>query len=259
MSALPVAHPWFRRDRIDDRLTRIVEPHVHEFLQGNSWWLAGRDRDLVVDAGLGVASMRAELPELFAREPVLVITHAHLDHMGSAHEFTERWAHAGEPVAAPLGRSLVGRRLAEELGLRLDRHGPVPELFLTARPHEEFDAEAHRLAAVEPSATLADGDVIDLGDRELVTLHLPGHTPGSLALFEPAAGALFSGDVVYDDVLLDDLHGSDRAAYAESLRRLLRLPIRTVYPGHGGPFGAARLREIVEAQLRAWGEVRGPS
>ena len=41
--------------------------------------------------------------------------------------------------------------------------------------------------------------MVDPGGRPLTVLHLPGHSPGSIALFDPADGTLFSGDVVYDD------------------------------------------------------------
>jgi glyoxylase-like metal-dependent hydrolase (beta-lactamase superfamily II) len=57
-----VAVPWFRRRWVSARLTRIEEPFV--------------------DTGLGIASLRSELPELFERSPMVVLTHAHLDHIG---------------------------------------------------------------------------------------------------------------------------------------------------------------------------------
>ena len=75
MTRLPTRSPWFRVEPVTDVLTRIDEPHVHELLRANIWHLRGRERDLVVDAGLGVASLREHVPALFERDPVLVLTH----------------------------------------------------------------------------------------------------------------------------------------------------------------------------------------
>src|SRR5690242_20659514 len=100
--ALPVAERWYQVTRITDDLAVITEPHVHPLLRANIWHLRGRDRDLVVDAGLGVAPLRPALPELFARDPILVVTHAHLDHMGAAAEFERVYAHPFEPLHDPL-------------------------------------------------------------------------------------------------------------------------------------------------------------
>lgn len=80
-------------------------------------------------------------------------------------------------------------------------------------------------------------------------LHLPGHTPGSVALLEEHTGTLCSGDVVYDGHLLDDLPESDPAAYRRSLEVLARLDVAVVHPGHGRSFDRARLRHIVTRHL----------
>jgi glyoxylase-like metal-dependent hydrolase (beta-lactamase superfamily II) len=91
--------------------------------------------------------------------------------------------------------------------------------------------------------------VIDLGNRHFEVLHLPGHSPGSIGLWEAATGTLFSGDAVYDGPLLDALPHSDRAAYARTMERLLALPVNVVHAGHDPSFGRERLKELVRAYL----------
>ena len=90
---------------------------------------------------------------------------------------------------------------------------------------------------------------MELGDRTLEVIHLPGHSPGSIALYEPVSQELYAGDVVYDGALLDTLPGSDREAYAASAHRLLHLPVRIVYPGHHKPFDGDYLRELLAGYL----------
>lgn len=242
---LPVRSPWFRFTALDERTTLIEEPHVRALLRANAWHLRGPGRDLLVDCGLGVSALAPLLRERFGREPVLVLTHAHLDHMGSAHEFSQVWAHPLERVDDPAPGSLHGPVLAAQLGLV----ETLPPVLLTARPHGDFDLETYQVRPATLTRPLADGDHLDLGDHALTVLHLPGHSPGSIALFDASDGTLFSGDVIYDDVLLDSLPGSDTGQYARSLRRLRTLPVRLTRPGHGGSFGRDRLHHLIDDYL----------
>ena len=98
---------------------------------------------------------------------------------------------------------------------------------------------------------LVDGDVIDLGDRAFEVLHLPGHSPGSIGLWDERSGVLFSGDAVYDGPLLDELDGSDIAAYVATMARLRELPVTVVHGGHEPSFGRARLVELCDDYLRS--------
>jgi glyoxylase-like metal-dependent hydrolase (beta-lactamase superfamily II) len=97
---------------------------------------------------------------------------------------------------------------------------------------------------------LEEGDVVDLGDRSFEVLHLPGHSPGSIGLWEAATGILFSGDAVYDGPLLDELDGCcDIDAYVATMRRLWDLPVTVVHGGHEPSFGRARLVAICDDYL----------
>ncbi|WP_028924052.1 MBL fold metallo-hydrolase [Pseudonocardia acaciae] len=248
--SLPVAEEWFRAVRVDDAITVIDEPHVHPFLRANIWHIRGSTGDVVIDCGLGVVPLRPAFPELLGGDPTLLLTHAHLDHMGSAHEFDSRWAHPLEPVAAPLPGTLDARALAATLGMGPVTDPSMPELFIDAVPFESYRPGDYRLRPAAATRALSDGMRIDLGDRALSVLHLPGHTPGSVAFYDEQNAALFSGDVIYDDELLDELEGSSVPDYLSSLARLRELPIDTVHPGHGPSFDGGRLHELIDAYTR---------
>lgn len=254
-TTLPTARQWYRTRAINDHLSRVDEPHVHGFLQANIWHLQGSERDLVVDAGLGVASLRRHLPALFANDPILVVTHAHLDHAGSAHEFEDRRMHPSELGRGAVKASLYSEELVKMLGFEsADEDGdvpPLPELLVDALPDEDYRPQDYTVPDVVVTTPLEHGDTIDLGDRELRVLHLPGHTPGSLCLYEDATGVLFSGDVIYDDLLLDELVESDIDSYVTSMRALRELSPSIVYPGHGDPFGNERMHQIVDNYLHS--------
>ncbi|MEO1061848.1 MAG: MBL fold metallo-hydrolase [Actinomycetota bacterium] len=103
LAGLPVADPWFATERVGDDITRIDEPHVHPLLRCNVWHVAGRDRDLVVDTALGLASLRSVVEEVTDRPLLAVATHAHSDHVGGMHEFDERAIHPAEAEAIAEG------------------------------------------------------------------------------------------------------------------------------------------------------------
>ena len=106
---LPIADRWFDRKRIDDEITLLWEPHVDPLLRCNIWHVRGRDRDAMIDSGLGIASLKAAADDLLQKEVVAVATHVHYDHVGGLHEFDNRVMHRieapemadyGEPVAS---------------------------------------------------------------------------------------------------------------------------------------------------------------
>ena len=95
--------------------------------------------------------------------------------------------------------------------------------------------------------------MIDLGNRRFTALHLPGHSPGSMGLLDQTDGLFFTGDAIYDDRLVDDLPGSDIAAYVATMERLRHLDVSLACGGHGPTFNRARLRQIAENYLRQRG------
>ena len=245
--SLPIAHSWYVARPVDPVTTVLSEPHVDPLVQANMWHVRGRDRDLLVDSGLGISPLRSARPELFARDPLLVLTHAHLDHMGGAHEFTEVCAHPTEQVSQPAPGSLRGPTLAAQLGL--DPNETTSELLIDALPHPGYDPDSYRLRPALVTRDLTEGHLVDIGDRTLTTLHLPGHSPGSIALFDEHSGTLFSGDVIYDGKLLDTLTGSNINDYVMTMARLRELDARTIHPGHGASFTTQRLHQLIDTYI----------
>jgi glyoxylase-like metal-dependent hydrolase (beta-lactamase superfamily II) len=251
---LRVADRWFEITEAGDAVFRITEPHVHAYVRSNAWLVRGSGAHLLVDSGLGVGRLPDELGELLDRPVIAVATHAHFDHFGGLAEFADRAAHPDDLDVIESAGDYVTLTASTYPAALLDEFEaaglPVPELLVDALPFAGFEPGEFRTPPASITRPLADGDVLDLGGRSFAVLHAPGHSPGSICLWEAASGTLISGDVIVDgEPLLDELPRSSPADFAASLRRLAELPMVNVYAGHGPVFGRARAQEIITDYL----------
>ena len=253
---LRIAGRWFETRRIDDDLTLITEPHVDPYIRCNIWHVRGGERDLLIDTGLGIASLKALVDAEFARPVTALATHTHYDHSGGMHEFAERIVHRAEAGALAAGAgfaALLLEKLDPDIlaAIRATGYDFAGDL-LAALPHEGYDPALYAVRAAPATRIVEEGDIVAAGRRRFEVLHLPGHSPGQIGLWEAATGVLFSGDAIYDGALVAGFPGGDVPAYRATLERLMRLPVRVVHAGHEASFGAERLREIARLQLIAW-------
>jgi glyoxylase-like metal-dependent hydrolase (beta-lactamase superfamily II) len=248
------AGDWFAREQVSDDIWHLWEPLADPFVRCNIWFVHGRDRALLVDTGLGVVSLHEAARDLFEQPTLALATHYHFDHTGSLHEFRDRLAHrAGVPYLATPGAIGGGLRRADFGTATIETYVTagydVPEELLMAWPAPDFDPDGYEVQPCAPTRVLDDGDIVDLGDRAFAVMHLPGHSPDSIGLYDAASGTLFSGDAVYDGPLLDGSPDSDVSAYVATMERLRGLPVEVVHGGHEASFGRERLVELCDAYI----------
>ena len=251
---LPVQDPWFDVTQLSPDLFRITEPRCHRWVRANCFLILGRERDILVDSGMGIAALRPILDRLSSRPRLVFTTHAHIDHVGSHPEFADCdiLVHPTEAdeLARPGQRGLLfPERSAEEIAAFL-RSGIDPSRFMVeAVPFVGYDPESYQRAPVKPTRLASEGDVVETGDREFQVLHLPGHSPGSMALWERSSGSLFSGDAIYDGIIIDNLPGSDVEVYRATMKRIAELPVAQVFGGHNAPMTRTQMLDVVERYL----------
>lgn len=144
----------------------------------------------------------------------LVNTHLHLDHAFGNSFVEETWnvkteAHAGDAFWL---KGMAGQCRMFGLDLRT----PAPGI----------------------SKELLEGDQINLGKETFVVLHVPGHSPGSIVLYNAKEHFLFAGDVLFEGSIgRTDLQGGNYAQLIKGIQeKLLVLPNETIiYSGHGIP------------------------
>ena len=251
---LQIAERWFEFETLTDGVIRIWEPHVIRVAQCNIWHVRGRDRDLLIDTGMGFASLNDAAKHLFDKALSAVATHTHYDHVGSLHEFEDRIAHPAEAVKLERRSktfSIFREDHPPEAIASLERAGyEIGPTFITALPHADFNTTEFTFPAAPATRLVVEGDRIDLGDRVFEVFHLPGHSPGSIGLWEASTGILFSGDAIYDGPLLDEIPGSDIEVYCTTMARLAQLPARVVHAGHDPSFDGRRLKQLAWDYLK---------
>ena len=230
---------FFTIESLSDDITLITETGVAPWLKCNIWHIRGRDRDLVIDTGMGLSPLKAEILRLTDRPLTAIVTHSHFDHCAGLHEFDERLGHRAEAatLAAPDWENTVygGGWAAYEL---ID-----PQIY------PDFEPQHYRVRAAPLTGHLDEGDVIDLGDRAFQVLHLPGHSPGSIGLYEAETQILFSGDALYDGPLLDSLYHSEPEVLRRTLERIRAVAPLVLHGGHYPSFGPERMNDLIDGYL----------
>ncbi|MBN9672466.1 MBL fold metallo-hydrolase [Roseibium aggregatum] len=232
------AEIWYETRKVGDDVTYICEPFIEEFYRCNIWHVRGRDKDMLVDSGMGVVSLREQVPLVTERPLEAVASHTHFDHIGCHHEFEHRTVHRCE--AELLAEPTRKNTLADPY---------VTDEIFTKLPPLPYASTEYAVKKAPATRIVEDGDVVDLGDRHFTVIHTPGHSPGGIALYEKASGILFSGDILYDGPLIEDTYHSDIGDYIASMTRLLDLPVRLVHGGHFPSFSGERYRTLIRDWL----------
>lgn len=231
---------WFKVETIAPGVTRIGEPFVHPYVSANMYHVVGRDVDLLIDTGMGIVPLAPVLPAKPGKPILAVATHIHLDHVGGLHEFADR--------AGPAAEAAHFATMPDEATFAHEFRGMADAV--DRPPSPGWSSSAYFIEPAPLARVLEEGNRIDLGDRVFSVLHLPGHSPGCIALLDQRDGTMFSGDAIYDDELLDELPCSDKTAYRATMRRLLaEIDVSTVHGGHGPSFGRERMRQIARDYL----------
>ena len=203
------------------------------FPAGHAYLWHDPDGLTLIDSGLpGSAPMIADAIRQSGYQPAdlrrLVLTHFHADHVGAAAEI------AGQ------GEVEVLAHRADAPFIRAGAAGPAPDLAGWERPlYDQVMSQLPAQPVTPPriDREIGDGDELGFGDGA-VAVAVPGHTPGSIALYLPRHQVLFTGDAAARSpggTVARGVFNVNRAQAAASLRRLASLDATVACFGHGEP------------------------
>lgn len=186
----------------------------------NCWLAVDRDVNeaILFDAGMDPETLIEGVRESGATLREIVLTHGHIDHVG--------------------GLAAIKRVFDVPVRMHPD---DAPMLQAVPMQARMFGVEAE--TPPDPDAWLAEGDVVELGAHRFRVLHVPGHSPGSIALVADADAVCIVGDLIFSgSVGRTDLPGGDWATLERSVReKIYTLPdAMRLLPGHMKPTSVGR-------------------
>jgi len=214
--------PWFTVQEIDSKTFAISEyghwEKVHSFL------LIGQEKAVLIDTGLGIDNIKRVTDQLTHLPIEVITTHVHWDHIGSHGEFDNIYVH--EKDLDWLINGIKGLSI-EQIRKEISRGITIPT-------PETFNPDTYMPFTGEPAGLLNDGDILDLGNRKLIILHTPGHSPGHLSIFDETNGYLFTGDLLYGETPVYAFYPSTSPSeLVNSLEKITRIEnIKMVYGSH---------------------------
>ena len=192
------------------------------------------DTIAIVDVGTSDTPEAAIYPYLksIGREPSeishIILTHAHFDHCGGAYPIKKE-------IDCKVYVHELGKSYLEDAGLiNRELHNRFPALYHEKKPNFE---------SAKADSTFRDGDILDVGGRQIRVLHTPGHSPCSSCLIDEEYGVYISGDSIQGKGKRRPLLFYSSKEYNESMRRLLKEPVKILIAGHPfPPFNRAVLK-----------------
>lgn len=229
--------PWFEVYRIRPGVFAIYEPK--QFEEVISYLILGEKHAALFDTGMGIGKISAIVARLTSLPVTVVNSHTHFDHVGGNAEFTDVW-----------NRDLEFT-LKNQRGTLNDysRDALAPERLCGKLPAGVLPNSYH-IQPWKSTHVVHDGEILDLGGRQLEILFTPGHTPDSLMLFDRANGLLFTGDTFYRGPIYLFVPETRLAVYARSVERVVSLEpaVKLLLPGHNLPIAdPSYLGRLVDA------------
>ena len=204
-------------------------------MSGDIWLVRGAERDLIVDSGMGILPPGPVIAGLSDKPVLAVALCSYYDHAGGMYSFENRLCHSLDADAIAEGTDPITAVVGDDM--------------LLALPYAGYSVRSHRMTPAPPTRILAEGDRIDLGDRALEVLHIPGRSAGKHRALGGGDRLAFTGETLFVDPLERDFPPADAALYGRSLQRLAELPVTTVFGGHCGSFAGDRMTALIPAQL----------
>ncbi len=219
-----VSNDWFEVYEVEPGIWAIYEPF--QWQEVISYLIIGTDTALLFDTGNGIGNIKAIVDQLTDKPVQVLNSHTHFDHIGGNYRF-EKILSVATDFSIANSKGLKSEMVAMEVSA---------EALCKGLPNG-VTQENHQIRPFGITGQVREGDVIDIGNRKLEILQIPGHTNDSIALLDREAGFLWTGDSFYEGPIWLYFPETDLAAYKQSIARLAALAprLKALFPAHNTP------------------------
>lgn len=226
-----------------------AEDELDGYVQSGVYLIRGRGENMLIDTGNWSLPEYANGMGEFLIEKLdqekndlkyIFITHFHYDHVGNAALLKSRYG--AMTIAHPLDKPIIEDPFLVTKPENLTRFGMTPEEVLAdfnLRKGESLGLsdpgiiEKYWNFPVEVDLEVNDGDVVEVGGLKLEVVHLPGHCPGHVGVYNPHSGILYSGDVLHYPTPLGPYPIGNAKAHWNSIQRCIGFKPQMLLEGHG--------------------------
>lgn len=174
--------------------------------------IAGEEKALLLDTGHGIGHLDETIAQITELPLIVVNSHGHLDHVLGNRFFSEIYLH---PAELPIYQQHTTHDRKQSI---VAMQKTSPGLFPV-----DFSSESYLAEYETKILPINDGDVFDLGGVTLTVIHVPGHTPGGIALLNDRDRLLLTGDAVSPHVWMFLQESTSIDTYIHSLQKIQKL------------------------------------
>ena len=224
LESVPVqGSSWFSVYRLPENVYAIFEPYQEQMVI--SYLILGGNAALLLDSGLGIGNIKACVDQLTDLPVTVLNSHDHFDHIG--------------------GNALFERVMCYNIPSAIETltEGIPHDVLVTwidpdaiVNPPEDFSPDTFSILGKAPTATVEDGEIIDLGGRKIEVVYTPGHDDAAIMLIDEENRLLFTGDTWYPGWLYFISEENSLEEYVETFRKVGTIirekNLKQLYPSH---------------------------
>ena len=175
---------WYEVYKLNKNTYAIYEPN--QWQEAISYLLIGSERAMLVDTLQGISNLKFVVDQLTELPIIVINTHSHYDHIGSNYQFDTIYG-LQNTYTANNARGLSNQEL----------QGNVTPGSIWKNLPKNFSFEFYESKSYKIDKFVKNGDVIDLGNRIIEVIHVPGHSPDSIILIDKKSRLMLTGDSFY--------------------------------------------------------------
>jgi len=234
---------WFKVYNVGHNVYALMEPYNYQ--EVISYLILGDEKALLFDTGMGLDSISPLVKQITPLPVTVLNSHTHYDHMGGNYEFDNILA---------INTDFTKKTAANGWAHAIVKAEVTPAAFCLQRL-PKTDTANYRVKPFKISKFIADGYILNLGNRKIKVIATPGHAPNAIALLDAQYGYLWTGDTFYLGPIWLFSDGTDLDAYGKSIKKLALLApgLQRIFPSHNLPVADPNL--LVEAD-KAFTQIR---